>query len=210
MRQQLKRCLFPLFAVLLFTFSMLLIGTEQLAISGSTETFNLIQLGMPAELATQVDSQYSSSITSSEIPKTNNAIDLGSASKQMRNVYVGSDVVFGSGGAGVKYPAATVMTPSTTFPTPPSTPDTGDVLVQHYNVVATAAPTAAFLELPRATPNIGEDFVVYNQSANPVALVPQSGDTVNLSAAATPFSCATGKLCSCRGFSGTQFVCTGS
>lgn len=109
-----------------------------------------------------------------------------------------------------------VITPSTTFPTPvgATTPAAGDTLTNQIYIVATAAPTAAFLELPVATvqPGVAERQV-WNRGANPVAIVAQGSDTINNTAAATAFSCTTGKLCTCRLFAVTgngPWMCTGS
>lgn len=102
------------------------------------------------------------------------------------------------------YPAAAVLTPSTSFPTPNS----ADSMVNRYNIVATAAPTAIFVELPKATPRVGKTFTTVNQSANPLLIVPITGDSVNAVAAGTPYSCATTKVCDCTALANTLYSCT--
>lgn len=194
----------PILAFLIFA---LVLSTVHYAISGSTEVNNLIGYGMAPELAGQVDKQYSSNITSSEIPNTNNAVDLGSVSKAFRSIYLGTYAFFASGGGQPVYPLPPIVTPSTTYPTPNAT----DTLTQKMSLIASTAPTATFVELPRATIQPGNiDKQVYNQAAaNPVAIVPISGDAINALAAGTPFACTTGKLCTCRTITGSQWMCTG-
>jgi len=58
---------------------------------------DLMGLGMPGALAAEIDAQYGTAITASIIPLTDNAIDLGSASKNFRSLYLKGDVVFGAG-----------------------------------------------------------------------------------------------------------------
>lgn len=109
----------------------------------------------------------------------------------------------GTGGIGGVVPAP-VVTVSTTFPTPNST----DTISGYLHVIATAGPTLAHVELPIATSNAGQPHKVYNKSASPLLIVPKSGDTINALVAATPFSCATGKLCECEQTTTTNYACT--
>jgi len=48
---------------------------------------------------------------------------------------------------------------------------------------------------------------VYNQGSNPVAIVPASG-VVNVSAALTPYSCGTLKMCACEGLTTGGYGCS--
>lgn len=116
---------------------------------------------------------------------------------------VNGDLTFGTAGQQPKYPLPAVMTPSTTFPTP----NAGDTLVGVLSVVATAAPTAAYVELAVATASQGKQFAVYNKSANPLQVVAQGADVINALVANTPFACATGKLCNCRSLTAGSYVC---
>lgn len=112
-------------------------------------------------------------------------------------------VTFSSSTAGIQYPAAVVITPSTSFPTPAA----GDTLTNRLTILAAGAPTAAFVELPRATASVGKTYQVFNQGSNPLAIVPQSGDTQGVAAAATPFFCTTLKTCDCTGITTSGFQC---
>lgn len=151
---------------------------------------------------------FGSAIKNSMIPNSDVTYDLGSSSKQWRNVYVGTSLRIGSG-AQVSSPLPPVMTPNTSYPTPPATPNTGSVLVQPVSILATAAPTAAFVQLPQATIQPGSvPRALWNQSANPGAIVPISGDSINALAAGTPYACATTKICECLKAGNTLWACT--
>lgn len=63
------------------------------AFAGTAQVNALIGLGLPPELASQIDATYSSAIPASEIPSTDNTFDLGSASKQFRTLYTGTSIV---------------------------------------------------------------------------------------------------------------------
>jgi hypothetical protein len=99
-----------------------------------------------------------------------------------------------------------VMTPITAL-----TPNAGDVLTGRLSIMATASPTLAYVELPAATANAGAAFAVYNKGASPLLIVPKgvvaATDSINASAAATPYSCATGKLCDCKNLTTGSYVC---
>lgn len=116
-----------------------------------------------------------------------------------------TDMQFAIAGGQPQYPIAAIITPSTSFPTP----NAGDTLTQVNSILAAGAPTAAFVELPAATANVGKTFTLFNQGSNPGGMVPISGDTVNVAAAATPFSCATGKKCDCTGLINSNWGCSG-
>lgn len=104
----------------------------------------------------------------------------------------------------VRQPLPVVITPATAYPTPAS----GTLLTEQLTMVATAAPTANFVELAKAT-TVPESpsFGLLNPSANPVAIVPRQGDSVNNVAAGTPYSCAASKLCNCRKISTSRYWC---
>jgi len=137
---------------------------------------DLMGLGMPAQLAAEVDAQYSSNI------------DV--------------DPVYAAG-VQPKFPAAAVITPSTSVPTPSA----GNTLSNRRTIVAAGAPTAAFVVLPRATLSVGKTYSVLNQGSNPVAIVPQTG-SINVSGALTPFPCTTLKECQCTGLTNSTFSCS--
>lgn len=114
-----------------------------------------------------------------------------------------SGLAFQGAGDSIQHPAYSVMTPSTN-----STPVAGGSITGIMSAVATAMPTAnSFVSLPAATPHVGKNFVVYNQSAHPLKLVPATGDSILPAAAITPFTCATGLRCDCLVMDGTSWVC---
>lgn len=112
-------------------------------------------------------------------------------------------ITFTAATQGFKAPAAAVITISTTYPTPSA----GNTLSNKHTIVAAGAPTAAYVALPAITANVGEDFYVYNQGSNPVAIAPNTG-VINASAALTPFSCSTLKVCKCHGLITTTWGCS--
>jgi hypothetical protein len=112
-------------------------------------------------------------------------------------------VTFASG-AQVAYPVAVVITPATSFPTPSAT---GSLLVQKHSIIAAGAPTATFVQLPLATASVGKTYSVFNQASQPAAIVPISGDTQGVSAAATPFICTTLKSCDCTALTSANWMC---
>jgi hypothetical protein len=84
------------------------------------------------------------------------------------------DQKYATGGFQAKFPVPPIITPATSFPTPPATPGTGSQVAERYNRVVTGAPTATFVQLPIGTPNVGKTYTVDNESANPAAIVPVS------------------------------------
>lgn len=114
-----------------------------------------------------------------------------------------TDVSYAAGGYQDKFPAAAVITPSTSVPTPSA----GNTLTERYTILAAGAPTAAYVVLPVATSSVGKSYTVYNQGSNPLAIVPQTG-SINVTGALTPFSCTTLKECQCRGLSTSTFGCS--
>lgn len=74
--------------------SLLLANT---AWAGNPET--LMAVGMPAQTASTVNTLYGTGLTASMTPATDNAIDLGSASKQFRSEYLGTNLIFGAASA---------------------------------------------------------------------------------------------------------------
>ena len=161
--------------------------------SAYADASSCMGLGISAPAAECIDATYSSALTQSQLPATDNAIDLGSAAKTYRNVYSHQSI----------RPAAAVMTPSTAVPTPAA----GNTLSEVNTIIAAGAPTAAFVVLPVATASVGKTYRVFNQGSNPVAIVPQTG-VVNVSAALTPFACTTLKECECTGLTTGVFGCS--
>jgi hypothetical protein len=121
-------------------------------------------------------------------------------------IATGSSINIQSGFQAV-YPLPAILTPSTSYPTPASA---AGAISARYNIVASSGPTAMFVVYPQATtlPANVRAFGIFNQSANPVALVPYPGDTFNALAAATPFSCTTLKYCECLKLTATNWGCT--
>lgn len=165
------------------------------AFADSAAIGQLTGLGMSPELASTVDSLYSSAISASEIPKTTNTIDLGSASKIFRGAYIGSLV----------QPFA-VITPAAT---PVNT-------VAPLSVIPTFAANGGVL-MPQCTPG-ATGPVVYNKGANTTLLWPQSsvGGTPTPGAilgfgtpvaAGTPALLPTGKRVDCGCDNTNTFYC---
>lgn len=150
-------------------------------------TSDLMGLGMSSQLAGKVDEIYSSAVTSSIIPATNDSVEIGSETKGLKNI---------------AFAAAAVITPSTSFPTPTA----GNTLSKRHTILAAGAPTAAYVALPVTASNVGKTFKVYNQGSNPLAIVPQTG-TVNVSAALTPYSCSTLQECTCTALTSANWGC---
>lgn len=129
------------------------------------------------------------------------------------NIYTGGSKRMAIDGSGnlsfpttttnIAFPAAAVVTPATSFPTPGGA---GGITYRN-SIVAAGAPTATFVQLPLATISVGKTFSVFNQSSNPAAIVPISGDTQGVSAAATPFACTTLKTCDCTALTSANWMC---
>lgn len=147
-------------------------------------------------------SSFGSAIEQSLVPADDNTSDIGSAAKQWRSLYAGTSVVYGAT-ASDKYPAAAVITPSTSFPTPSA----GNTLSNRHTIVAAGAPTATYVVIPAATAIVGQPYTVYNQSSNPAAIVPAAG-VINVAAALTPYACSAGAVCSCRGLTSGVIGCS--
>lgn len=137
---------------------------------------------------------------------TSNNLHLNVLSGKVLTVDIAGTPSYTLDGLNQSFPLPAVITPSTTFPTP----NAGDTIAGRYNLIASTAPTATYVELPAATASAGKSFSVYNQAAlNPVAIVPKSGDTINALVAATPFSCTTGKFCTCTVLTSSLYACQG-
>lgn len=142
-----------------------------------------------ASQAITICNKFPGLLTTSFIPASATpSVDIGSAAKPIRNEY------HGAGGFQDIYPAAAVITPSTSFPTPSA----GNTLTQKRTILAAGAPTAAYVVLPAATSSVGKGYTLFNQGSNPVAIVPSTG-VINVDAALTPFACTTLKECECTG-----------
>lgn len=152
---------------------VLLIVATLLASAASAladNTRELMNLGMPAALASKVDAIYSSSVAASSLPKTDNTYDLGSASKQWRNLYIGTKAVFASG-ANAQLTAY--------VPTLVATPVAGtNVFQPGLNVVPTVAANAAAFIGP-ATPVPGQQFTIVNSGPNAIRAKAAGGATLN-------------------------------
>lgn len=189
-----KANLKPIIPILVFA---LILGSVRLAMSGTTEILNLMNLGMAPELAVQIDKQYSSALTSSEIPNVNNAIDLGSLTKSFRNIYVGSSVVYASGAGVVSVPYV---------PTFAATPVAGTNIVQSgLNIFPTAAANTAVL-LP-LVPTLGASYRFFNNGPNTVRVKAQGTPGVNGAAAGTYVPVLTFQAGECIGQSATNYAC---
>lgn len=99
-----------------------------------------------------------------------------------------------------------VMTPGLDL-----TPVAAQALVARVSLMATASPTLAYVTLPVATANAGKSFGVYNKGASPLLInangIVTATDVINGLAAATPYSCATGKFCDCRVIGAGSYLC---
>jgi hypothetical protein len=102
------------------------------------------------------------------------------------------------------FPASVVLTPAVTAIT---TPVTAQILSGADSRIVSGSPTLAAVMLPQVTANVGKSYNLWSYSANPVIIQPQGGDTVNATAALTPYSCAAGKKCTCQGLSTGLWGC---
>lgn len=134
------------------------------------------------------------------IAPTSIGVAAGAASTPQYSLESGG-INFSGTGTQPIYPAAAVITPKTDL-----TPAAGARLSARNNAIATAGPTAQYVFVV-PTANVGKALSVYNQSGNPLPIIPESG-TINAAAAFTPFICATTKDCECKGYSTGQMVCS--
>lgn len=109
-------------------------------------------------------------------------------------------LTYPTAGQGDILPAASVITPATNL-----TPTAGATFSNRVNAIATAAPTAVYM-FASATAIVGKEFSVYNQGASPLQILPTNG-AINVSAALTPYACATQKECECQGYTNSQIIC---
>lgn len=125
-----------------------------------------------------------------------------------KGIVLSGDASF-SGMAAPKFAAATVLTPVALATATPAS--AGNALISgRFSIVPTPVATAAnWVVLPDSATYVGQlPFTVYNQSAVTVPLAPRGTDVINAAAAATPYACATTKLCECLSISSGQWVCT--
>lgn len=148
-----------------------------------------------ANQATQLCSKYGPSQATSIIPQAGATINIGGVASPIANINT----------AQLGFPLPAVLTPQTSYPTPAS----ATILTARIGIIAAAAPTAAYITLPQATgiPATAQDRILLSLSANPVALVPYPGDTINSAAAATPYACAAGKKCVCTKTGAASWYC---
>ena len=174
---------------------------------------DMVGLGMKSEWAVLLDDIFNDKISESLLPETDDAADLGSASKQFQDAFISDTVTLGTGGLVVasttsqwKFGTAAVITPATTYPTPSA----GNTLSNRRTILAAGAPTLAAVVLPLPTAGIGRTYTLYNQGSNPALIAPNTGAVINVDAALTPFSCATLKECECKNTlaAGTSWWCT--
>ena len=112
-----------------------------------------------------------------------------------------ADAVFASG-KGVQE-AVAIITPSTNM-----TPAAASNLSAKVNRLISTSPTLAAVHVPAATANVGKDFVIVNEGANPVLVFPSgASDTLNAGAAGTPVSVAAGKIADCLGVAAGKYQC---
>jgi hypothetical protein len=128
---------------------------------------------MPAFTASQAQTictKFGDSVAESLIPQTDNAIDLGSASKEFRSAYIGTSLVFASGANSQL--AAYV-------PTLAATPVAGtNQYLPGLNIIPTnAANNAGFLGA--ATPVVGQQFRIVNASGAAQRIKASGGATLN-------------------------------
>lgn len=182
------------------------------AFADSAAVKNLMGLGMPGELAGEIDKNYAGAGgTSGALSTTGSVIFRNATGTPVAwvtpstggFVSTSGDVTFQGAGKQPVYPAAAIITPATSFPTPGA----GGDLTARFTRIAAGAPTAAFVQLPRATANVGKTYSVVSLSSNPVAIVPISGDSQGAAAAATPYSCTAGKFCSCTALTTALWGC---
>ena len=136
-----------------------------------------------------------------------NATGTIAASGSTTNINITSGFDINMQGVGqVTNPLPSVITPATSYPTHAATTP----ITARYSIIAAGGPTAMFVLLPTGasmTSNVKEIGFI-NNASNPVAVVPNSTDVINIAAAATPFSCATDTYCECKKVAAGSFRCT--
>lgn len=136
-----------------------------------------------------------------------NATGTIAASGSTTNINVTSGYDINMQGVGqVTNPLPSVITPATSYPTHAATTP----ITARYNIIAAGGPTAMYVLLPTGaslSSNV-KTIGIINNASNPVAIVPNSTDTLNIAAAATPYSCATDKYCECSKVAAGAFRCT--
>lgn len=159
----------------------------------------LANVGMSPELATQVNAIYSTAINASEIPATDNIYDLGSASKQWRNAYIGTNVIFASG-ANIQ---RAVYAPNAA-----ATPvlNTNLCATGLCVVPTTAANNAVYIGIK--TPIVGSEFYIKNNNtANLIRAKVSGGATINGAVAGGYIGLAAGTSMHCIYYSATDLTC---
>jgi hypothetical protein len=90
----------------------------------------------------------------------------------------------------------------------------GNVLNSEVTLMATAAPTLAYVVLPAATSNPNAKRTLISRSASPTLILVSGGaagtDSINSDAAATPYSCPAKKRCFCQVVGASTVWCVNS
>lgn len=178
---------------ILFAIALLLPGVAQ----ADTCATNL-GIAFPASQKNALCNDFGGSVNISQVPASNNSINLGSSSKQWSNAYIGTKVIFGAG-AGETY------TPY--VPTAAATPVAGTNIVRPgLNVVPTNAANNALFIGP-ATPVPGDHFIVSNNAGAAIRLKAAGGATLNGATAGGYISVASLATVECFTQSATNQVC---
>lgn len=95
------------------------------------------------------------------------------------------------------------MTPATNF-----TPVAASSIASRVSRLVSGSPTLAAVHLPAATASVGKRYEITNEGTNPIVICPiNATDTINATAAKTPFSVAAGKIGDCLGVATGKFQC---
>jgi hypothetical protein len=135
-------------------------------------------------------SKLGANLAVSQLPVTSDAIDLGSASKKFRTIYLG----------GVNQAPNTVAFIAT--------PVAGtNSLVPGYNVPAATATASTRAIIGAAIPTPGDQFEFYNQSASSLVLAVPTVSTLNGATQGGSLTVASKISASCKTVSGTNIEC---
>jgi hypothetical protein len=182
--------------------AILVISASLLAVTARADETNIDAvaraLGVAHTGAKVLDDAYSASVRTAPLPSGDNTIDLGSAAKAYKSVYVDTAVVYG---IGANAQLAVYV------PTMAATPVAGtNMIVPGLNIVPTAAAnTAAFIGA--ATPVVGQQFVVVNNSGATVRLKASGGATLNGATAGGYIGVASLATVRCTTVSATNQTC---
>lgn len=156
---------------------------------------DLTQSGASPELAAAIDKIYSTAITSSEIPKTTNTIDMGSLTKVYRKLFLGTQLNFSFevvAGAGTTVADAAALSASK---------------IVHQITGANGTVGWKFPSTPAGS--VGQVMILLNTTAGVAKIYAASGGTVNGGSVDAAFSALTGiKPIICIATAADTWICS--